>query len=181
MFKQCKALGVAARLGEPDLTEAREYSLTCWRSDQQVSCLSMADGEEKPIQYTVDADTPPLLILVQGQNAGDFLSINTSRHSASSLTRMVLKEGGLVAKVCSGVYATADEVTAMRGAEPQPRPPSEPAEEPRATPAATPAFAPEPTSAPARTCCKVCTKGCPCGDSCISCSKTCRKGPGCAC
>ncbi|AGC47048.1 hypothetical protein MYSTI_05772 [Myxococcus stipitatus DSM 14675] len=40
---------------------------------------------------------------------------------------------------------------------------------------------PEYEPAPARTCCKVCTKGCPCGDSCISCSKTCRKGPGCAC
>ncbi len=32
-----------------------------------------------------------------------------------------------------------------------------------------------------RSCCKVCSSGCPCGDSCISCSKTCRKGPGCAC
>lgn len=32
-----------------------------------------------------------------------------------------------------------------------------------------------------RTCCRVCTRGCACGDSCISCSKTCRKGPGCAC
>jgi hypothetical protein len=30
-------------------------------------------------------------------------------------------------------------------------------------------------------CCKICTKGCACGDSCISCSYTCHKGPGCAC
>lgn len=30
-------------------------------------------------------------------------------------------------------------------------------------------------------CCKICTTGCACGDSCISCSKTCRKGAGCAC
>ena len=30
-------------------------------------------------------------------------------------------------------------------------------------------------------CCKVCRKGKACGDSCISKSKTCRKGPGCAC
>lgn len=35
--------------------------------------------------------------------------------------------------------------------------------------------------APARECCKHCTTGCPCGDSCISCSKTCHEGPGCAC
>ncbi len=30
-------------------------------------------------------------------------------------------------------------------------------------------------------CCKVCRKGKACGDSCISKSYTCRKGPGCAC
>ena len=30
-------------------------------------------------------------------------------------------------------------------------------------------------------CCKYCTRGCPCGDSCISCSRTCHKGRGCAC
>lgn len=32
-----------------------------------------------------------------------------------------------------------------------------------------------------RECCKHCSSGCPCGDSCISCSKTCHRGPGCAC
>jgi hypothetical protein len=32
-----------------------------------------------------------------------------------------------------------------------------------------------------QSCCRVCTRGCPCGDSCISCSKTCHKGRGCAC
>lgn len=30
-------------------------------------------------------------------------------------------------------------------------------------------------------CCKICTKGCPCGNTCISCSKDCHVGPGCAC
>ncbi len=30
-------------------------------------------------------------------------------------------------------------------------------------------------------CCKTCRKGKACGDSCISKSKSCRKGPGCAC
>ncbi|MDB4962548.1 MAG: hypothetical protein JWP01_2547, partial [Myxococcales bacterium] len=34
---------------------------------------------------------------------------------------------------------------------------------------------------PSRSCCKVCSSGCACGDSCISCSKTCHKGRGCAC
>lgn len=41
--------------------------------------------------------------------------------------------------------------------------------------------APRRSVAPARECCQYCTTGCPCGDSCISCRKTCRKGPGCAC
>jgi len=30
-------------------------------------------------------------------------------------------------------------------------------------------------------CCRTCTVGCACGDSCISCSKNCTKGSGCAC
>lgn len=34
---------------------------------------------------------------------------------------------------------------------------------------------------PTRQCCKYCSTGQPCGDSCISASKTCRKGRGCAC
>ena len=40
---------------------------------------------------------------------------------------------------------------------------------------------PSPVLAPARECCKHCTIGCACGDACISCSKPCHKGPGCAC
>ena len=40
---------------------------------------------------------------------------------------------------------------------------------------------PVPTNPPARTCCKICTSGCACGNSCISCSKTCHQPPGCAC
>ena len=33
----------------------------------------------------------------------------------------------------------------------------------------------------AQSCCKICRKGKACGDSCISRSKTCHKGKGCAC
>ncbi len=39
----------------------------------------------------------------------------------------------------------------------------------------------EQPAAPARSCCKVCTGSKACGDSCISRSKTCHKGDGCAC
>ena len=42
----------------------------------------------------------------------------------------------------------------------------------------SPTSTPQPT---ARTCCKICRKGKACGDSCISRSKTCHKGAGCAC
>lgn len=42
----------------------------------------------------------------------------------------------------------------------------------------SPVAAPPP---PTRTCCKICRTGKACGNSCISRSKTCRKGPGCAC
>ena len=35
--------------------------------------------------------------------------------------------------------------------------------------------------ADSKKCCKVCKKGKACGDSCIAKSKTCTKGPGCAC
>lgn len=36
-------------------------------------------------------------------------------------------------------------------------------------------------SSPARTCCKICRTGCACGNTCISCSKTCHRAGGCAC
>lgn len=39
----------------------------------------------------------------------------------------------------------------------------------------------EDESAGGRACCRICRAGCACGDSCISCSKTCHRGPGCAC
>ena len=38
-----------------------------------------------------------------------------------------------------------------------------------------------PRSSASRGCCRRCSSGQPCGDSCISWSYTCRKGPGCAC
>lgn len=38
-----------------------------------------------------------------------------------------------------------------------------------------------PIPTPVQSCCKVCSKGKACGDSCISRSKTCHKGQGCAC
>jgi len=49
---------------------------------------------------------------------------------------------------------------------------------PAATPYPTPVPAPQPAP---RACCKICTTGKACGDTCISRSKTCHVGPGCAC
>lgn len=179
LFSECKSLGVAGRPSEPRLVEAQAYALGCWKREQQASCIFRGDGEEKEVVYTVDLDIPPLMILVQGQNAADFVSVDTSRRSTSSITRTFLPDGGIVAKVCSGVYATPAQVEAMRAAEAAAK--ESPAPQRAAPPAAAPVYTPEPAAEPSRSCCKVCTKGCPCGDSCISCSKTCRKGPGCAC
>jgi len=43
------------------------------------------------------------------------------------------------------------------------------------------AFNDKSDQAEAKKCCKICKKGKACGDSCIAKSKTCTKGPGCAC
>jgi hypothetical protein len=60
---------------------------------------------------------------------------------------------------------------------PTPRPTVTPS--PRPTVRPTPRPTPRPTNRPS--CCRVCTTGKACGDSCISRSDTCRRGPGCAC
>lgn len=52
---------------------------------------------------------------------------------------------------------------------------------PQPAPVARPVSDAEVESPPSRRCCKICTKGIPCGNTCISASKTCHKGPGCAC
>ncbi len=49
------------------------------------------------------------------------------------------------------------------------------------TPTAYPAWMTAPSQSQSGSCCKVCRKGKACGNSCISASYTCHKGPGCAC
>lgn len=49
------------------------------------------------------------------------------------------------------------------------------------TPTAYPSWVTNPTPAQPSGCCKICRKGKACGNSCISASYTCHKGPGCAC
>ncbi len=63
---------------------------------------------------------------------------------------------------------------------PTPTPEPEPVVIPEPEPAPTQAVEPEPVDTQ-QYCCKVCTTGKACGDSCISRSYTCHKGPGCAC
>jgi hypothetical protein len=48
-------------------------------------------------------------------------------------------------------------------------------------PKPAPVLVPKPAPTPVKSCCKVCSKGKACGDTCISRSYTCHKGPGCAC
>lgn len=49
------------------------------------------------------------------------------------------------------------------------------------TPTSYPSWVTNPTPSQPTGCCKICRKGKACGDSCISASYTCHKGPGCAC
>lgn len=53
-------------------------------------------------------------------------------------------------------------------------------ERPLTPPVERPNMTPIP-GAYAYACCKRCVQGCACGNTCISCAKTCRVGPGCAC
>lgn len=62
-------------------------------------------------------------------------------------------------------YRAADHTTRPSGGQRMKAPPPTPNTPPRQT----------------KTCCKTCRKGCACGNSCISCGKTCHKASGCAC
>lgn len=113
-FQDCKALGVGPTGGEVRVTQSPKYALACWRRSRQVPCIFESGGTSKEITYAVDFDVPPLLILVQGANAGDYLSVNQSQHTATSITRILLENGIIVTKLCSGVYVTADELDALK-------------------------------------------------------------------
>ncbi|WP_434299860.1 hypothetical protein [Corallococcus exiguus] len=99
------------------LLDSPESTLACWRQSRNVPCLFEGGDTQKEIVFSVDAEVPPLLTLIQGVNAGDFLVIDTAQHTASLFTRTLLGGSGLVAKVCSGFFATADEVDALRAEE----------------------------------------------------------------
>jgi hypothetical protein len=103
------------------------------------------------------------------------------------------------ANVQGTVTQLRDEAVVERVPEPitTPRPPAaEPPREPpppkatakkhrsstHAKPRPDPPPKPKRVAEPApRECCKYCSKGIPCGETCISASKTCHRGPGCAC
>ncbi|GMT98656.1 hypothetical protein KH5H1_27750 [Corallococcus caeni] len=117
VFRDCQAIGVGPRGGQVKPLDSPESTLACWRQSRKVPCLFEGGETQKEIVFSVDAEVPPLLTLVQGVNAGDFLVIDTAQHTASLLTRTLLGGSGLVAKVCSGFFATADEVDALRAEE----------------------------------------------------------------
>ncbi|HOX59171.1 MAG TPA: thermonuclease family protein [Verrucomicrobiota bacterium] len=96
-----------------------------------------------------------------------------------------LEEQARAAKL--GLWADNDPIPpwdwrrGKKAAAPAPKPPPPVAVSPKPRPPAPPKPRPATPAVRERYCCKVCTVGCACGNSCISCSKTCRKGQGCAC
>lgn len=78
----------------------------------------------------------------------------------------------VVAAVLLGVFLCSPALADDRGAETGSL---------QDTRAAVALLTPAPPEAIYAGCCKHCSKGKACGDSCISRSKSCNKGPGCAC
>lgn len=182
-YQVCKSLGVRPPSLPLLLAEPLAHAQLCRREGARVLCRHQEGGDIREVEYTVVKDAPPVLTFELRDDAGSLVSINTSLNTASRMTREVSEAGGLVAKVCSGVLVGEKSTDATSFAPLRWKTVPASLDSQRAAPSTVPAFEPEPEPepAPARSCCKVCTTGCPCGDSCISCSKTCRKGPGCAC
>ena len=82
----------------------------CIRRSSSVTCaLSFLEGGEghkgNLVEYKVLADSPPLLLLSDG-NGSEFISIHTTQRSAVVISRVAgLEYAG--SKVCQGVYATS--------------------------------------------------------------------------
>lgn len=108
----CVAAG-AGPGSDVKVVDAPQHSFACSRVRKTVECLFASEGAQKRVVFEVDADIPPLLYLTQGKNAGDFMVLNSTAHSANSITRLVLDRGGLVAKTCSGTLLTATEYEAL--------------------------------------------------------------------
>ncbi|WP_163998717.1 hypothetical protein [Pyxidicoccus caerfyrddinensis] len=125
VFRDCQSIGVGPSGGSVKTMDAPESSLACWRRSEKVPCIMTSGEEQKEIIFTVDADIPPLLTLVQGEHAGDFVAVDTVQHTATLLTRVLLGGSGVVAKVCSGVFATAFEVDQIKFEQETPAPKSE--------------------------------------------------------
>lgn len=107
---------------------------------------------------TVDVSVPMIAPEETGRHRGDW--------------RMCFGE------VCFGTVIYAQMVTQVEQA-PTDVPPTAPVR--LVVPTVTVAPAPAAPVIERRHCCKICTTGKACGDTCISRSYTCRKGPGCAC
>ncbi|WP_338864717.1 hypothetical protein [Myxococcus stipitatus] len=178
-YQVCKSLGVRPPSVPLLLAQPPAHARLCRREGARVLCRHQEGDEVREAEYTVVKDAPPVLTFELRDDAGSLVSINTSLNTASSVTREVSETGGVVAKVCSGVLVGEKSADAASFAPLRWKTVPASLDSQRTAPSTVPAF--EPSPPPARSCCKVCTTGCPCGDSCISCSKTCRKGPGCAC
>jgi hypothetical protein len=90
---------------------------TCNRESNKVLCVLTYIGkrgaeEEKIVEFDVEMDSPPILILKTDAYA-DFMMIDTTEGSAVTITRIV-RQRIAVAKVCQGLFATSSDPKGLR-------------------------------------------------------------------
>jgi hypothetical protein len=89
----------------------------CTRQSRRVSCVLTFPGDAHGVkgnaaEYTVVVDSPPHLHFTDERYA-DYFAVNLSTRAVVLTTRF-LSEKSSGAKVCHGIFATDDEVKALR-------------------------------------------------------------------
>jgi len=91
------------------VTGGNPGTYACNRESNKVLCVLTYIGKggvenEKIVEFDVETDSPPILIL-QTDAYADFMMIDTTERSAVTITRIV-RQHIAVAKVCHGLFAT---------------------------------------------------------------------------
>jgi hypothetical protein len=97
--------------------EGTPVTNACTRRGKAVSCqLAFQDGGQglkgSSANYTVSLDSPPML-LFSDQESGDWIMVDTTKHAAVIITRVVDQQFA-GAKVCQGIFATQSEMETIK-------------------------------------------------------------------
>jgi len=119
VMKQCSTTVGYLVLSSESLKTVQGEPVTnvCTRRGKAVSCQLSFQGESNGLQgnsanYTISIDSPPLLLFSDGL-AGDWIMVDTVKHAAVIITRVVDKQFA-GAKVCQGIFATQSEMDALK-------------------------------------------------------------------